>query len=184
MLSVICRRTVIPLCDGLPPVVSENAVSPAPTFLLTAQINPHHRETTGAQHGCNGQPMAGSFGDSAWTCSLPASPCCTLVHGLVQEIAANIDDAELEAFRTLRDLELWLFKILRLPHYHRSRSTCVKNWNVIDKIQRAKLADTFHSTINGEDYDFCGQVLAAVSPSATAKRTAREAESQFCKAER
>ena len=89
------------------------------------------------------------------------------MHGLVQEIAANIDDAELEAFRTLRDLELWLFKILRLPHYHRSRSTCVKNWNVIDKIQRAKLADTFHSTINGEDYDFCGQVLAAVSPAPT-----------------
>ncbi|MBT9460144.1 MAG: hypothetical protein IV084_00605 [Rugosibacter sp.] len=30
---------------------NSGAVSPAPTFLLTAQINPHHRETTGAQHG-------------------------------------------------------------------------------------------------------------------------------------
>lgn len=85
----------------------------------------------------------------------------------MQEIAANIGDAELETFRTLRDLELWLFKTPRLPHYHRSRSTYVKNWNVIDKIQRAKLAGTFHSTINGEDCDFCGQVLAAVSPAPT-----------------
>ncbi|MGB4766237.1 MAG: hypothetical protein WBH09_04940 [Rugosibacter sp.] len=69
------------------------AVSPAPTFLLTAQTNSHHRETTGAQHGLQRPTDGRIFGDSAWTCSLPASSCCTLVHGLVQEIAANIDDA-------------------------------------------------------------------------------------------
>lgn len=65
---------------------------------------------------------------------------------------------------TLRDLELWLFKIPRLPHFHRSRASYARTWNIVDKIRRAKLDGTFDDAIHGEDCEFCGQLLAAVSP--------------------
>lgn len=65
---------------------------------------------------------------------------------------------------TLRDIELWLFRIPKLPHTSCRRSAYTRQWNVIDKIRREKLAGSFHVTINGEDCEFCGQTLAAVSP--------------------
>ncbi|MCK9991390.1 MAG: hypothetical protein RugAbin2_02404 [Rugosibacter sp.] len=68
---------------------------------------------------------------------------------------------------TLRDLELWLFKVPRLPHYHRSRSTYAEQWNVVSKIKREKLSGQLAKTYGDEGCEFCGQTLCAVSPEPT-----------------
>lgn len=68
---------------------------------------------------------------------------------------------------TLRDLELWLYKVAKLPHYHRSRGTYARDWNIIGKIKREKLSGQLAKTFGEEDCEFCGQALCAVSPEPT-----------------
>lgn len=68
---------------------------------------------------------------------------------------------------TLRDLELWLFKVAKLPHYHRSRGTYARDWNIVGKIKREKLSGQLAKTFGDEECNFCGQTLCAVSPAPT-----------------
>ena len=68
---------------------------------------------------------------------------------------------------TLRDLELWLYKVAKLPHYHRSRGSYARDWNIVGKIKREKLSGQLDKTCGDEGCDFCGQTLCAVAPAPT-----------------
>lgn len=60
---------------------------------------------------------------------------------------------------SLREVELWLFKVPRMPHYATRRAWYVKGWNVISKIQRAKAAGQLAEILGDESCEFCGQLL-------------------------
>jgi hypothetical protein len=60
---------------------------------------------------------------------------------------------------SVRELELWLYKVARLPHYSTKRAWYAKGWNIISKIQRAKASGELADIFGGEDCEFCGQLL-------------------------
>lgn len=60
---------------------------------------------------------------------------------------------------SLREIELWLFKVPRIPHYSTKRAWYAKGWNIIDKIKRAKRDGTLPEILGDESCEFCGQVL-------------------------
>jgi hypothetical protein len=62
---------------------------------------------------------------------------------------------------SVRDVELWLYKVPRLAHTSTRRAWYANGWNVISKIQRAKAAGTLAATFGDESCEFCGQVLCA-----------------------
>lgn len=62
---------------------------------------------------------------------------------------------------TLREIELWLFIVPRLPHYHRARLTYPEHWHVVEKLRRQKAAGTLNEIFMDECCEFCGQTLAA-----------------------
>jgi len=62
---------------------------------------------------------------------------------------------------TLRDVEVWLFKVPRLSHFRRGRAAYVKGYNVIEKIARAKAEGWHAEAVPDEQCEFCGQLLAA-----------------------
>lgn len=60
---------------------------------------------------------------------------------------------------TLRDLQLWLFMVPRLPHYSERRAAYAKGYNIAFKIARAKEAGELPAIFGDESCEFCGQVL-------------------------
>lgn len=60
---------------------------------------------------------------------------------------------------SLREVQLWLFKVPRLPHHATRREAYVRGWNVISKIQRAKEAGELAAIFGDESCEFCGQIL-------------------------
>lgn len=60
---------------------------------------------------------------------------------------------------TLREIQLWLFKVPRLPHCATRRASYVRQWNVPFKIARAKAAGELPAIFGDESCEFCGQVL-------------------------
>lgn len=60
---------------------------------------------------------------------------------------------------SLREMQLWLFKVPRLPHYSTRREAYARGYNIISKIQREKLAGTLADVFGDECCEFCGQVL-------------------------
>ncbi len=60
---------------------------------------------------------------------------------------------------SVRELELWLYKVARLPHYSTKRGWYAKGWNIISKIQRAKASGELPAIFGDEDCEFCGQLL-------------------------
>lgn len=67
---------------------------------------------------------------------------------------------------TLRELELWLFKVPKLPHYARWRESYPRQYNIIDKIKRQKQAGTLGDVFGDECCTFCGQMLAQLEQTA------------------
>lgn len=60
---------------------------------------------------------------------------------------------------SLRDVQLWLYKVPRLPHYATRRASYTRGWNVHSKIARAKQAGELASIFGDECCEFCGQRL-------------------------
>lgn len=58
---------------------------------------------------------------------------------------------------SLSDLELWLFTVPRMAHYQRGRSAYLRNYQVIEKIQRAKVDGTFEKITGDAVCTFCGK---------------------------
>jgi len=61
---------------------------------------------------------------------------------------------------TLREVQIWLFKVPKLPFFSRWRESYVREYNVIDKIKRYKAAGTLSELVGDECCDFCGERLA------------------------
>lgn len=61
---------------------------------------------------------------------------------------------------TVREIELWLFKVPKMPHFHRYRAGYARAWRVADKIRRAKADGTLAAWLDDECCGYCGQVLA------------------------
>lgn len=62
---------------------------------------------------------------------------------------------------SLREIELWLYKVPRLSAGSTRRQWYARGWNVADKIARAKAEGWYSSAVPDELCEFCGQVLAA-----------------------
>lgn len=62
---------------------------------------------------------------------------------------------------SLREIQLWLYKVPRMPHYHRRRASYVRQWNVHFKVARAKERGELAEILGDESCEFCGQVLCA-----------------------
>lgn len=85
---------------------------------------------------------------------------------------------------SLRELELWLYKVPRMAHYQRGRQAYIRNYSVVEKIQRAKLAGTLDQALGDCRCEFCGQELAQeqienpapVSPTDELQRLRRRVE--------
>ena len=60
---------------------------------------------------------------------------------------------------SVREVELWLFKVPRMPHYSTRRAWYAAGWNVISKIQRAKASGDLPTIFGDESCEFCGQTL-------------------------
>jgi hypothetical protein len=60
---------------------------------------------------------------------------------------------------TLREMQIWLFKVPRLPHYSTRRASYLRQWNVYFKVARAKEAGELSAIFGDESCEFCGQVL-------------------------
>lgn len=60
---------------------------------------------------------------------------------------------------TLREMQLWLFKVPRLPHYSTRRASYLRQWNVHSKLVRAKLSGELDSILGDQSCEFCGQTL-------------------------
>lgn len=60
---------------------------------------------------------------------------------------------------SLQEVELWLYLVPRMAHYQRGRAAYVNGWNVVDKIQRAKLDGRLDSIFGDRSCEFCGQPL-------------------------
>lgn len=62
---------------------------------------------------------------------------------------------------SVRELELWLYKVPRLPYSSTARSRYARQFNIAFKIARAKEAGELPDILGDESCDFCGQVLCA-----------------------
>ena len=62
---------------------------------------------------------------------------------------------------TLREIQIWLFKVPRLPHSASRRAAYIRQWNVPFKVARAKEAGELAAIFGDESCEFCGQVLCA-----------------------
>jgi hypothetical protein len=60
---------------------------------------------------------------------------------------------------SLREIQLWLYKVPRMPHGSTRRDWYVRGWNVVSKIKRAKLRGELADVFGDECCDFCGQRL-------------------------
>lgn len=82
---------------------------------------------------------------------------------------------------SVREIELWLFKVPRMPHYSTRRAWYVRGWNVVEKIARSKLRGELAGVLGDETCEFCGQLLCQdqaellppVSPSGELERLRR-----------
>lgn len=63
---------------------------------------------------------------------------------------------------SLREIELWLYKVPKLPAGSPRRAAYARGWSVADKIARAKLDGWIHDAIPDELCDFCGQQLCQI----------------------
>ena len=61
---------------------------------------------------------------------------------------------------TQREIEVWLFKVPKMPFYHRGRTSYILSYDVPRKIARAKLNGEWGSIVGDECCEFCGQELA------------------------
>jgi|GEM_PF-3832148 len=61
---------------------------------------------------------------------------------------------------TFRDVELWLYTVPRMPHYHRYRTVYARAWRVVEKIRNAKMTGKLDAIFGNECCSFCGQTLA------------------------
>lgn len=58
------------------------------------------------------------------------------------------------------EVSAWITLIPRLPHNHRfQRGHYAKHWNVVEKIQQAKLSGSFPEIMGGTDCPHCGAEL-------------------------
>ena len=62
---------------------------------------------------------------------------------------------------SLREIQLWLYKVPRLPHYATRRPSYTRQWNVVDKIRAAKRRGDLEQILGDESCEFCGQGLYA-----------------------
>lgn len=60
-----------------------------------------------------------------------------------------------------RDVQLWLYKVPRLPHYSTRRAAYVRGWNVHYKVARAKERGELEQIFGDECCEYCGQLLEA-----------------------
>lgn len=60
---------------------------------------------------------------------------------------------------SLRELQLWLYLVPRLPHYSTRRASYAKGYNIAFKIARAKEAGELEQILGNESCEFCGQTL-------------------------
>lgn len=82
---------------------------------------------------------------------------------------------------SLAELELWLFTVPRMEHTRRGRAAYIKNYEVVRKIQRAKLDGSLENIFGDCLCTFCGQplireqadILPPVSPAAEVARLQR-----------
>ena len=63
---------------------------------------------------------------------------------------------------TIREVELWLFKVPKFAHDATRRAAYVKAYNVVDKIKRSKLNGWWLQDVQNELCDHCGAELAPV----------------------
>lgn len=62
---------------------------------------------------------------------------------------------------SFREIQIWLFKVPRLPHDSSRRIAYVRQWNVHFKVARAKESGELAAIFGDESCEFCGQVLCA-----------------------
>lgn len=60
---------------------------------------------------------------------------------------------------SLSELELWLFTVPRMEHTRRGRAAYLRNYHVVEKIQRAKVDGSFENIIGDGRCTFCGNDL-------------------------
>jgi hypothetical protein len=60
---------------------------------------------------------------------------------------------------SLSELELWLFTVPRMEHTRRGRAAYIRNYEVVRKIQRAKLDGSLDSIFGNCQCEFCGNPL-------------------------
>lgn len=60
---------------------------------------------------------------------------------------------------SLQEIELWLFTVPRIVHTRRGRAASVRNYAVVEKIKRAKLAGTLENILGNGLCEFCGQTI-------------------------
>lgn len=61
---------------------------------------------------------------------------------------------------SLREVELWLYRVPRLAHNRRWRRTYPQEYSVVDKVRTAKREGRLDEVFGDEDCEFCGQRLA------------------------
>lgn len=82
---------------------------------------------------------------------------------------------------SLREIELWLYLVPRIPHYSSKRESYARQWNVAHKIAREKAADRLEAMLGDCLCEFCGQILcqeesdapAPIAPAAELSRLKR-----------
>jgi hypothetical protein len=60
---------------------------------------------------------------------------------------------------SLRELQLWLYLVPRLPHYSTRREVYAKGYNIAFKSARAKEEGDLAEILGDESCEFCGQTL-------------------------
>jgi hypothetical protein len=60
---------------------------------------------------------------------------------------------------SLQEIQLWLYKVPRLPHYATRRASYVRQWNVVDKIRAAKRRGDLSAILGDCSCEFCGREL-------------------------
>lgn len=62
---------------------------------------------------------------------------------------------------SLREIQLWLYRVPRMPHTSTRRGWYVRGWNVVDKIKAAKRRGDLDAILGDCTCEFCGQPLEA-----------------------
>lgn len=60
---------------------------------------------------------------------------------------------------SFREIQIWLFKVPRMPYSSTRREWYTRGWNVVEKIKKAKLAGELAQVFGDEGCEFCGQRL-------------------------